>query len=368
MPKNFGFAPSLTLTLVLVVISASGQTHDQRATDVVSTEAAVDVQFGENQSYTEGLLQNRFATQKSFLTLTVENDMFASDADQNYTSGVRLTYFDTGAQPQALAKLLDQWAPIFEVNETTSVYYSFGQNLYTPADTSRAVPDATDRPYAGFVYLAAGFSSITANHLDELEVTLGIVGPWSVSEQTQKFVHDVIDVEKPQGWDAQLENELGVILSWRRRWPDAFATGFGPFHFRASPDVGVSLGNVYTYGAAGFTLQLTPKQYQWQSQPLRVRPSIPGDGFFYVPEDRFAWSLFAGVEARAMARNIFLDGNTFQSGPSVDKNTFVTDANVGAAMSYGRGQIAYTLIWRSKEFEAQQEASLFGAMSLSYRF
>lgn len=68
-----------------------------------------------------------------------------------------------------------------------------------------------------------------------------------------------------------------------------------------------------------------------------------------------------------MARNIFLDGNTFEGGASVDKNTFVTDANVGAAISYGRGQIAYTLIWRSTEFEAQREPSLFGAMSLSYR-
>lgn len=53
--------------------------------------------------------------------------------------------------------------------------------------------------------------------------------------------------------------------------------------------------------------------------PPRIQPSLPGSGFFVPPQDRFGWYLFAGVEGRAVARNIFLDGNTFRDSRSVDK-------------------------------------------------
>jgi hypothetical protein len=78
--------------------------------------------------------------------------------------------------------------------------------------------------------------------------------------------------------------------------------------------------------------------------------------------------LFAGIEGRAMARNIFLDGNTFTDSPSVDKKTLVYDANVGVSLTYGKTQISYTLNWRSREFFAQDKSSLFGAISIGYKF
>lgn len=304
----------------------------------------------------------------SFFSVTVENDLFGKGTDQNYTHGTRLTYFDMGAEPPGFAKLLDRWVPTFEVNETTSVYYSVGQNLYTPEDIEARIPDPNDRPYAGFLYGAAGFISVTDNHIDDVEITLGVVGPSALGGETQEFVHDVIDADDPSGWDYQLKNELGFILSWQRRWPEAFADEIGPFYFRTTPHVGISLGNVYTYAASGLSFQLTPKQYKWQSQPLRVRPAIPGSGFFHVPEERFAWSLFAGVEGRLVGRNIFLDGNTFEDSPSVDKKYFVADANAGVSFTYGRAQLSYTLNYRTREFDGQEDESLFGAISLGYRY
>jgi len=322
----------------------------------------------QEKTFEELIPKEVFEQDDSFFTFTVENDLFGKGTDQNYTHGTRLTYFDMGAEPPGFAKLLDRWVPTFEVNETTSVYYSFGQNLYTPKDIEARTPDPNDRPYAGFLYGSAGFTSVTDNHVDDIEITLGMVGPWALGEETQEVVHDLIDVDDPSGWDHQLENEPGFIFSWQRRWPEAFAAGAGPLHFRASPHVGTSLGNVYTYAATGLSLQLTPKKYKWQSQPLRVRPAIPGSGFFHVPEDRFAWSIFAGVEGRAVGRNIFLDGNTFEDSPSVDKEHFVADANAGVAFTYGRAQLSYTLNYRTKEFDNQEDESLFGAISLGYRF
>ena len=121
-------------------------------------------------------------------------------------------------------------------------------------------------------------------------------------------MHKVLDARDPNGLDHQLKNEPGLTLSWQRQWPQAYTAEVGSLDFRVAPHTGVALGNIYTYGAGGISFQLTPETYKWQSKPPRVRPAIPGSGFFAVPEDNFAWSLFAGVEGRAMVRNIFLDG------------------------------------------------------------
>lgn len=304
----------------------------------------------------------------NFFTFTMENDYFGGDTDHNYTSGVRITYFDYGFEPPKLAKSLDDYIPTFEVNETTSTYYSIGQNLYTPEDIEAVNPDPKDRPYAGFLYFSTGLTSLTDNHVDDLEATIGIIGPWALGDETQTLVHETFDFDEPMGWDSQLENELGLILSWQRQWPGAYSKEIYGFSFSATPHAGVTLGNVYTYGAGGLSLKLTPSDAKWQTKPLRVRPAIPGSGFFVVHENQLSWSLFAGVEGRAVGRNIFLDGNTFEDSPSVDKKNFVADANAGVSFTYGKAQLSYTINWRSKEFDGQSDPSLFGSVSIGYKF
>lgn len=324
--------------------------------------------YAEEKTFEDRISDEVFQKDYQFLTFTSENDFYGGGTDQQYTNGARVTYFDMGSKPPAFIEFLDDFIPTFEVDNETSVYYSLGQNLYTPDDITKRIPDADDRPYAGFLYGAAGFSNVTGNHIDDLELTLGIVGPWALGEETQESVHDLFGLTDPSGWDYQLENEPGVILSWQRRWPEAYFNDSTPLHFRASPHFGVSLGNVYTYASTGVTFQLTPRQFKWQSQPLRVRPALPGSGFFDVPENRFAWSLFAGFEGRAVGRNIFLDGNTFESSPSVDKKHLVADANAGVTLTYGKTQVSYTLNWRSKEFHTQDDSALFGVVSVGRRF
>lgn len=85
-----------------------------------------------------------------FFTFTVENDNFGGNTDENYTSGVRLTYFDYSADPPWFADILDRYVPTFEINETTSTYYSFGQNLYTPENITVRTPDPKIVPMLRF--------------------------------------------------------------------------------------------------------------------------------------------------------------------------------------------------------------------------
>jgi hypothetical protein len=304
-----------------------------------------------------------------FATFTLENDKFGDGADRNYTNGFRMTFYDYEREAPAFAHWIDDYVPTFETNDKTGVYLSFGQNMYTPENISVETPDTFDRPYAAFLYGSVGLSNITCNHIDDLEITLGIVGPTALGEPVQKFVHDILNTTDPKGWDHQLRNEPGVMLSWQRLWPmTPEQQWFQNLHLRVAPHIATTVGNVYTYGAAGLSVQLTPEQYKWQSIPLRVRPAIPGNNYFNVPRDEWAWSVFAGIEARAVAQNIFLDGNTFKSSPSVDKKTLVYDANAGVTVIFGKTSFSYTLNWRSKEFHGQNEDSLFGALSIARRF
>lgn len=136
-----------------------------------------------------GLLEDH----PGFLTFTIENDNFGDGSDENYTNGVRLTYFDTSAELPWFSSFLDSHLPIFEINDTTSVYYSFGQNLYTPEDIEVSTPDPKDRPYAAFLYASAGLTTLKDDHIDEIEATLGVVGPWALGEEVQTVVHKVLD-------------------------------------------------------------------------------------------------------------------------------------------------------------------------------
>ncbi|MEZ0225533.1 MAG: lipid A-modifier LpxR family protein, partial [Alphaproteobacteria bacterium] len=98
----------------------------------------------------EPTLQERIAEQvaktkkKRFVTFNVENDLFGGGSDQNYTSGVRATYFDLGAQPHPLFKNISRVFPTFTINKTTSIHYTVGQNLYTPKDITQVVQDPND--------------------------------------------------------------------------------------------------------------------------------------------------------------------------------------------------------------------------------
>ena len=129
---------------------------------------------------------------------------------------------------------------------------------------------------------------------------------------------------------------------------------------------GFSLGNVLTEASAGLTLRVG-SNLGGDYGPPRIRPSLAGAGFF-APAGTFSAYLFAGVQGRAVARNIFLDGNSFEDSPSVDKKHFVADFQAGVVMQFNDIQLAYTFVTRTKEFETQDDRQTFGALSVSFKF
>ena len=131
-----------------------------------------------------------------------------------------------------------------------------------------------------------------------------------------------------------------------------------------TPHFGAAIGNVFTHAAAGATVRLGTDLNTADGVP-RIRPSLPGSSYF-EPSPTWDWQLFAGGEVRAVARNIFLDGNTFRKSHRVEKEVFVADFQLGLAVTVGRARLSLTNIFRSPEFTKQTEWDEFGAISLAF--
>lgn len=304
-------------------------------------------------------------------TLTLENDL-TNNTDRYFTNGIRLNRTSpVGAVPEAV---VDAARPLIGTIGTVRWTVGVGQNMYTPSDITVANPDPDDQPYAGWLYgtigvlndLATGDGKRTQT---SVQLSLGVVGPSALGEQAQKFVHEIVNSPEPQGWDHQLHDEPAVLLNLERRWVVPSEPVVGDLRGDVSPHVGLALGNVFTHAAAGVTVRFgEPPQYDYG--PPRLQPHTPGSEYFAAraPDDEFGWYLFAGAEGRAVARNIFLDGNTFRDSPSVDKELLVADLSAGVVMTFGDMRVSYVQVLRTKEFEGQEGPSLFGAFSVGYRF
>ncbi len=304
------------------------------------------------------------------LTLQIENDFFAG-SDQNYTSGFRIAY----AAPLGPSHPLESIGRALPLMGGPMRYaYSLGQQLYTPRDISVSQPILTDQPYAGYLYVGIAIESeLPRVHgpriRSSFELQVGVVGPAALGEQTQKAAHKIFNSDEANGWDNQLKNEPTVNLFYDRAWIGWYENRIGAagsgYRIDLSPHVGAALGNVYTYAAAGATLRFGPN-LPAALGPRTLRPGPPGSDYYKTAPDG-RWHLFLGAEGRAVARNIFLDGNTFTDSQSVNKYPYVGEARVGIAITLGRYRLAYAQAFRTRQFRGGDPES-FGSVSLSTDF
>ena len=301
------------------------------------------------------------------VSLLFENDLFYK-TDRDYSNGVQAAWTsppeDTPGWAVSTARLL----PFFEQEGEVRASYALGQNIYTPSNLSAVNPPPDQRPYAGFLYASLGLidENIDKSRLDQIELQIGVIGPMSLAEETQKFVHRAINDRIPEGWHYQLRGEPGVILSYDRSMKVFPRLTEGPIGFDVEPDFGGAVGNVYDYASAGAMARIgfnLPDDYG----PVRIEPSLPGSNFF-EPQSALGAYIFAGVDGRAIARNLFLDGNSFETSRHVEKIPFVGDAQLGAAIAFRAFRLTFTHVFRSKEYKTQTAADQFGAISLSFRY
>src|ERR1700722_4485474 len=157
------------------------------------------------------------------LSILFENDIFYH-TDRDYTNGVQIAWTTAPDDTPDWAIDAARLIPFFGQSGEVLTTYAIGQNIYTPSNLHLVDPPLTDRPYAGYLYLAMGVIQKTETDLDEFQVQLGVVGPDSLAEESQKFVHSILNDTIPKGWGTQLHNEPGLIINAEHSWR-AIATG-----------------------------------------------------------------------------------------------------------------------------------------------
>ncbi len=296
------------------------------------------------------------------LSVVLENDLF-SGKDQHYTGGLQVLWVPDDAPPPAWALRFARLLPWFPAGGEVRPGYALGYAMFTANDISLVDPPPEEPPYAGWLNGSIAMNVWNGSQADQLTLTLGVVGPAAMAEQGQKFIHQVTGSEEPRGWDTQLENEPGIVLTYLRSWRGQVTETPGGRKFDLTPHVGGALGNVYTYANAGLTLRYG-RGLPRDDGPLRVQPGAPGSGL-YAAGDGFGWYVFAGIDGRAVARNLFLDGNTFRDSRSVDKKPFVADLQVGIALTWRKARLSYAQVLRTREYDHQPDSEDFGAITLS---
>ncbi len=317
---------------------------------------------------------------ESTFIFTEENDSLAN-TDKNYTNGIRFQwisgdisrYAKNNQLPRAMLSVL-KFLPYFnQPGMQHNLGVTVGQIIYTPRDihTSRYLPD--QRPYAGWSFVSLALHAKTAYRLDTLEGTLGIVGPSSLAGTFQNTTHEIMGIKTAEGWEHQLHDEPTLQLSWNRTLRSYRHDFNNRLAFDILPHFGATGGNALILANAGFEMRFG-YNLPWDFGTSLIRPGggvsapVAQDDANQEKSPLWGAHLFVGADGRGVARNMFLDGNTWGESHSVTKNILVGDVMAGVALSMGSIKLTYTQVLRSQEFTDQQSAQLFGSLGLSVTF
>jgi len=328
------------------------------------------------------------SAQAADVLLQIDNDKVV-DTDRHYTNGMRFAYTPTpppgpSSKFQNIAVNLVDLVR-FKDTENLRIGWSFGQEMYTPENVDTTIPDPQDRPYAGWTYLglttqntspantdgAAGFLD-GFDRQDTFELDLGMIGPASKAAQLQNAVHRLINVSVSRGWRSQIHNELGVL-----------ATRIVKFRSQAKPVANLDwvqydfishgsahLGNVKTALSTGLTARFGANLQE---------DFGPVYGTFALPQGKpknNSVAFFFGFDAKAVARDIFLDGNSFRNSPDVKKNPLVLEARLGVSSNIRMPSIlgdknlhlSLAMVNRTREFTNQDKADRYGSLQATVNF
>ena len=282
--------------------------------------------------------------------LFVENDMLAR-ADRYYTNGIKLgggVPFDLLQFPAA--ELLRQLTP----KDSGKIHLGLfvGQNLYTPQSISISQPQPQDRPWAAWLYVGGAAQRTKDNRLDTVEIDLGLVGPSALGREVQSGWHRLIGSPQPMGWHNQIANEPAFLVSYFGKTKHNLGSRSG-LELELIPHGGATLGTVMTLARAGGILRLG--QHMTGFGPDTIEPG--GAMLQNMRRDiesgrthKFEWYVFAGLDHRLIAHNIFLDGTVFRNGPSVRHRPHVYDLTAGLSLRISAVRISVTRVRRSEEF------------------
>jgi hypothetical protein len=311
-------------------------------------------------------------------SLYIENDVFAGD-DGQYTNGVKLSWSRYGLSELPEDAWLHKWLyPVIKgigfdkpASVEKALTFSIGQNIYTPEDIEKRELIEDDRPYAGITYAELGFHRRKFKYMHTLALMVGIVGPDSYAEDVQSKTHEWLNSNDPKGWDNQLENEpvLGLVYDYKNRLFNKDNGGLGSDVILSA---GSTVGNIRVCASTGLLARWgwnIPNDFgNFPIQSATCFNAEVEESYCGKQVRKFGLHLFISANAKAVAHDIFLDGNTWRDSHSVDKKPFVGTFMGGIGLNSKRFKAVLSYVYQTKAFDEQDDPQVYGSLNLSFRF
>lgn len=338
---------------------------------------------------------------RTYVRLMFENDVLqlrpTDIRDHDFTNGVRLDLmgnFWGRFTRHILLEFPEQPGRSFDYLYSFSV----GQEMYTPDNIKTAAIMRNDRPYAGWLYVSSGL--VTTDPVGARKLTsslsLGVMGPLSRSDSVQSFIHLIFKFPHPAGWGNQIANDIGISYAVRYE-----ARLFPQIH-RSFDLIGMvegHLGTVTNYLGTGVMLRIGQFNDYFQNATglydarLTARPVTDPNLYSRIdsarrerlknphnrkqPESfvnrRFQAYGFMRPIVRAVLDNSFLQGGwtsrfrNVYTIPSEDIERFYVNVEYGGVLAFGRTQLTYSQLFRTREFR-QGKLQQWGRLSLLVGF
>ena len=315
-----------------------------------------------------------------------ENDAWVNgtDAISNYSNGLQLTFSPAAPHEpcaddcngQAFRRFVD-FMNIFEAEDEAPeseirLRYGLSHQYFTPDNTQIAVIQTDDRPYAGWLStsleivnerLVSDANSNDRYARSSIGMRLGVVGPAALGEELQTAWHRIRGQSEPQGWDLQLENEPGFVYTLNHERQLVRHDFSDSWSMDVIGTAEAAIGNIYTGAEVAGTVRvgynLSP---HWTGRTMAdigydVHDIGTSPGFF----------LMAGLNGRYVARDVFVDGNTWRDSHSVDRTPWVSDQMLGMGMHWKRLEVRATITRRTDQYSTQSGTTLFGSVVIVWK-
>ncbi len=310
-----------------------------------------------------------YAESSRWAQFTWENDIIAGN-DAGYTNGLGISWgknglqsFD-GALPSWLYQAIKNTQFAQADHRRRAVSFVLAQQMFTPKDIQARGLIKDDRPYVGLSLWGASLYSFNPRTADHWELILGVVGPWSGAESSQKLVHRALDSQQPKGWNNQIHNEPVAALRAQRLWRiHSGVVNHLQWDWVAS--LGVAVGNLKSEAGGLLMLRLgLGLADTWAAASTIAAREVNTFGDKSLTGWQTYWTLSAGY----VANDITLNGNTFRHSHSVDLTHWRAATSVGVLHNWGRLGISFSYQMASDQFEQQTVSTRFGTLGFTYRY
>ncbi|PWS29995.1 lipid A deacylase LpxR family protein [Pedobacter paludis] len=283
-----------------------------------------------------------------------ENDAYlATLNDRYYTNGLFI-YFRRAINPKKFGEKIEK--KTYEI--------SAGQKMYTPYWGQVPNKADQDRPFAGYLYAGGAYSIFYKNEsVLKLSTEIGTVGPNSLAQDAQRFLHKTVGFYTPAGWDYQIKNEVAVNL----------AANYSKLLYRTDDNVidfsgqgYANLGTTFSgLGAsvlfrAGRLNQLFNSAYHNAVIGNSKTASLNKSEFFF----------YAKPQLNVVAYDATIQGSLFNDDSPVTFGVkpIVFEQQFGVNYSSKRFTADFNIIFKTKEVKSVAKAQNYGGLSLYYRF